>query len=317
MKTSAVVGLFITVVVVGCQGRTSWRLGDDNSIDLPGLANVIRLSVHLYSGSSPEGTDGFQSLRRLGVRTVVTVDGARPEVELARQVGLRYVHLPVGYDGIPRERVLQLARAVRDLPGPVYVHCHHGKHRGPTAAIAVQMCLDSQCSVEQAEAFLKRAGTDPHYAGLIGLPRNLVRPTVAELDGVVADFPEVAAVPDLARLMVEVDCRCDRLKAIAATSWRSPPNQPDLDPAHEVRLLAEQYSESLRLGLSERPDELRQWLATAHENVLELEKLLRPPAGIKDSAELDRGFRQVRADCTRCHAKYRDKPRSPTDGNGP
>jgi protein tyrosine phosphatase (PTP) superfamily phosphohydrolase (DUF442 family) len=312
MKTRTVTGLLIAALAVGCHGRTSWRLTDDNPIHLPGLENVIRLSDHLYSGSSPEGADGFQSLRQLGIRTAITVDGARPDVELARRVGLRYVHLPVGYDGIPRERVLQLVRAVRELPGPVYVHCHHGKHRGPTAAIAVQMCLDPQCSVEQAEAFLRRAGTDPHYAGLIGLPRKLVRPTAAELEGVAADFPEVAAVPDLARLMVDVDGRLDHLKAIAAIGWRSPANQPDVDPAHEARLLAEQYRESMRLGLSGQPDELRQWLSTACDHVLELERLLRRPTGMPDTAELDRVFHQVRADCTRCHAKYRDTPRSAT-----
>ena len=27
-----------------------------------------------------------------------------------------------------------LARAARTLPGPIFVHCHHGMHRGPAAA---------------------------------------------------------------------------------------------------------------------------------------------------------------------------------------
>jgi protein tyrosine phosphatase (PTP) superfamily phosphohydrolase (DUF442 family) len=161
-------------------------------LEAAGLLNAFRLSERLYSGASPEGDAGFAALQQLGVRTIISVDGAKPDVAMARRHGLRYVHLPVGYDGIPRERALQLALAVRDLPGPIYVHCHHGKHRGPAAAVAIMLCLEESFTTDAAEAWLKRAGTDPHYTGLIGLPRTLRRPAPGELDNVSADFPEVA-----------------------------------------------------------------------------------------------------------------------------
>jgi protein tyrosine phosphatase (PTP) superfamily phosphohydrolase (DUF442 family) len=105
-------------------------------VSAAGLHNVFPITDKFYSGSCPEGEAGFGSLRALGVRTVISVDGARPDVELARKHGLRYVHLPIGYDGVPRQQALRIARAVRDLPGPVYLHCHHGKHRGPVTASA-------------------------------------------------------------------------------------------------------------------------------------------------------------------------------------
>lgn len=53
--------------------------------ELPGLPNVLRISDQLLSGGSPEGDEGFRSLQALGVKTVITVDGARPEVEQARR----------------------------------------------------------------------------------------------------------------------------------------------------------------------------------------------------------------------------------------
>src|SRR5205807_10192310 len=145
----------------------------------------------LLSGSGPEGAAGFRSLRELGVKTVISVDGMTPEVELARREGLRYVHLPIGYDGVPREQALRIARAVRDLPGPVYLHCHHGKHRGPAAAAVATLCLDASCPVEAAVAFMKQAGTDPRYRGLYASPGKLRRPSRADLDRVAGDFPEV------------------------------------------------------------------------------------------------------------------------------
>src|SRR2546423_13601111 len=76
--------------------------------EFAGLANVCRVSDKLLSGGVPQGDDGFSSLKRLGVCTVISVDGARPDVERARKFALRYVHLPIGYDGVPREQGLRI-----------------------------------------------------------------------------------------------------------------------------------------------------------------------------------------------------------------
>src|SRR5262249_999764 len=103
---------------------------------LPGLHNVYRITDKLYSGSSPLGATGFCSLQKLRIKPIISGDGARPDFAAARAECLRYVHIPFGYDGIPPEQILRLAKAVRDLPGPIYIHCHHGMHRGPAAASA-------------------------------------------------------------------------------------------------------------------------------------------------------------------------------------
>jgi len=102
-----------------------------NALHLP---NAVHVHAKVISGGQPDGEAAFQELHRLGVKTVISVDGAAPDLELAKKYGLRYVHLPHGYDGIPEPRVQELAKAVRDLEGPIYIHCHHGKHRSPAAA---------------------------------------------------------------------------------------------------------------------------------------------------------------------------------------
>jgi len=68
------------------------------------LPNAYRLHEKVISGGQPEGAEAFAELRALGVKTIVSVDGAKPDVELARTYGLRYVHLPIGYNGVPAER---------------------------------------------------------------------------------------------------------------------------------------------------------------------------------------------------------------------
>jgi len=311
-------------IVEGCQqsnptsGSRSFsrseQFSDSAKIETPGLHNVYRITDNLYSGSSPEGDEGFQSLKELGVKTIISVDGSRPDVAIAHKYGLRYVHLPVGYDGISRQQVLELAKAVRDLPGLVYIHCHHGKHRGPTAAAAVHLCLDEKCSVEQAVAEMRRAGTDPHYTGLYAVPKTLTRPTLAELDRVQTDFPEVAKVPGLVQVMVEIDAHWENLKRIQAAGWKVPPDHADLDPPHEALQLVEQYREAGRLEhVKGRPEEFRRWLTDAEAKVSELERVLRP--GEKKRAvnpgTADDAFRKAGGSCAQCHAKYRDVPTTP------
>jgi protein tyrosine phosphatase (PTP) superfamily phosphohydrolase (DUF442 family) len=280
-------------------------------VEAAGLHNVYRLTERLYSGSSPEGDAGFASLRKLGVRTVISVDGARPDVERARKHGLRYVHLPIGYDGVPEAQALRIARAVRDLPGPVYLHCHHGKHRGPAAAAVAHLCLDGRCGVETAVEEMRRAGTDPRYTGLYAAPGQIRRPTREVLDRVPADFPEVAEVAALAQAMVAVDERWDRLQQVRAAGWKVPPDHPDIDPPHEALQLQEQYREAARLPQVEaRPADFRRRLAEAEGGAAELERVLRQgrEKGTVDGAAAEAAFRRSAAGCVECHGRYRDVP---------
>jgi protein tyrosine phosphatase (PTP) superfamily phosphohydrolase (DUF442 family) len=306
--------LFVFGMTAGCRKAAVPLPPSEDAarVEAPGLHNVFRITDKLYSGSSPDGEEGFRSLHALGVRTVVSVDGARPDLERAHQYGLRYVHLPVGYDGISHEQALRLARAVRDLPGPVYIHCHHGKHRGPAAAAVVHLCLDESCAVETVVAEMRRAGTDPHYTGLYAAPAQVGRATASELDAVSADFPEAAEVSGLGQAMVGLDERWERLKKVRSAGWQTPANHPDIDPAHEALQLREQYREAQRLPeVEKRPEELRRWLKDAEEKAGELESLLRT-GGVQqavDGAAAEKAFHAAELSCAGCHTRYRDVPK--------
>jgi len=274
--------------------------------ELPGLHNVLRVDDRLISGSSPDGDAGFASLHQLGVRTVISVDGARPDVERGRRHGLRYVHLPVGYDGVPRQHALRIARAVRDLPGLVYVHCHHGKHRGPAAAAVARLCLDERCGADDAVAFLQQAGTAPNYKGLYASAEQLRRPTPGEIDAVPADFPEVAEVNSLVRLMVEMDQRFGRLTLAQKTGWKAPADHPDVDPPHEAVQLWELHREAARLPeVKGRPEGFRLLLAEGERQAKSLADSL---AG-NDTDAATAAFAASKKTCAACHAHHRDEPK--------
>ena len=77
-------------------------------MEIPGIHNAFQVTEKIYSGSQPEGDAAFAALQKLGVKTILSVDGSKPDVERAHKFGLRYVHLPFSYDGIPTNRVVEL-----------------------------------------------------------------------------------------------------------------------------------------------------------------------------------------------------------------
>ncbi len=278
-------------------------------LEAPGIHNLFALGTNVFSGSTPEGAEGFATLAKLGVKTIISVDGAKPEVELARQHGLRYVHLPHGYDGISTNLQLQLVKAARVLPGPIYVHCHHGKHRGPAAAAVI--CLaDEGWNKAQAEAFLVAAGTATNYTGLYAVVREFQKPPDEQLQALAADFPETAKVSGLIEAMVLIDERWEHLKAVRAAGYRAPPDHPDIQPANETVILWEHYRESRRLPETiEHGADLIERFEQAEIEAKEVERLLRWFAGEAKPeirTQLDQAFDAVAKSCSTCHKAYRD-----------
>ncbi|HJQ79740.1 MAG TPA: hypothetical protein VJ828_07280, partial [Lacipirellulaceae bacterium] len=231
-----------------------------------GLHNLINVTSRLYSGSEPHGEEGIASLQMLGVKTIVSVDGAKPKVELARKYGLRYVHVPIGYDGIHEEAGQMLARLVREAEGPIYLHCHHGKHRGPAAA-AVACIAGGDMSTDEAIEFLVRAGTSKDYAGLWRDVKAYTRPPA---NAKLPELVEVAEVGSFAAAMSQVDRAFDSVKLSRDAKWTVPAEHPDIVPAQEALLLQEGLHEAAR-NLGDGHDaQFKKWLADAESLAIEL-----------------------------------------------
>lgn len=272
-------------------------------VDFKALHNVVRLSEKLYSGGVPEGDLGFQALARLGIKTVITVDGEKPDLPLARKYGLRYVHIPFGYDSCPAPTANVIVKAVRDLPGPVYIHCHHGKNRSPVAAAMARIALDGLPN-EEAVRELERAGAGKGYTGLYADVRAYRPPTAAELDRLKVEFREVAPTPPLVQPMVQIQQRFDRLMQAQRDGWKAPAG---VDLAYEALQLQELYTELNRTAevRCRRPD-FRRWMREGERDGKALEAALR--AGRPDAASMSLG--RLAAGCGSCHARYRNVPQS-------
>jgi protein tyrosine phosphatase (PTP) superfamily phosphohydrolase (DUF442 family) len=280
-------------------------------IRIAGVENAFRISPALFSGGQPEGAASFAALRTLGVKTILSVDGSRPDAEAARAAGLRYVHLPVGYDGIPGDQALKIVQAASTLPGPVFIHCHHGKHRGPAAVALCGMALGGW-TPDQAVAWLTLAGTSRDYAGLYETVRRFRPPAPEALRRVPPSWPERATVTALAEAMVEIDQRWDVLKAYRAGGHDRPANSPEFDPLHEALQLRESFREAGRLDEArERGAQFLEALRRAEGLAGELENSLR---GLRKGttpesrAKVDAVLTRIGKDCVSCHARFRDRP---------
>jgi hypothetical protein len=246
------------------------------------------------------------------VQTVISVDGAAPDLTRASANGVRYVHLPIGYDGFDDARKLQLVRAVRDLPKPIYIHCHHGKHRSAGAAATIAVSL-GWLTTEAALARMKTSGTAPNYAGLYTCTASASLLTAAIIDQASPDFPSVTRPNGLVEAMLAIDDTNDRLVAIERAGWKVPADHTDLVPVAEAAALADH----LRLlaaspEIAARPTSFRDLLAKSQSIAQRLEdQLSTVPSG--DPARLSADMQALQATCKECHASARNQRSAPGD----
>jgi len=255
----------------------------------------------VVQGAQPEGDVAFRNMKALGVTTVLSVDGAVPDVEGAAKHGLTYVHVPIGYDGVTAAQALQIARAVRDAPGRVYIHCHHGRHRGPAASMVARITLDG-ISNEEAVRGLESSGTSPKYTGLYRDIRNFKAPSDAQMDA--APEPQSKVVPaGVQAMMVGVSQRYEWLKKSKSAGWGVPEDSPDVSPPHEARMLWEMYRETRRLDEAKKLGEkfLRR-LDEGEKAAVALENALRA----SNATATATAWKAVKANCNDCHTDFRN-----------
>ncbi len=267
--------------------------------ELPGLHNLNRASETVFLGSEPHGEEAFASLRKLGITTIISVDGATPDVKNAKKYGLRYIHIPFGYDGVPDEAAKALFRAAREIQSPIYVHCHHGKHRGPAAAAIVCLAAGSMNQM-QAVQLMTKAGTSKDYTGLWRDVKYFIPPVP---DEILPELVEVAQVDSIAAAMAKIDRSFDNLKLCAEAGWTTPENHPDLLPASEALLVQEGLHETARHLTSRHDEQFRQWLNESESLAGELFTVVKSG----DAAMASIRLKAVEQSCKRCHSVYRDR----------
>lgn len=300
--------IVVCMIVAGCKRAELERNLDSAAKpmviakldDGVGVENLLQLTDRIYSGGEPDTAESMQQLSELGIKTLISVDGARPNVQLAADYGMRYVHVPIGYDGVSDEASGMLTKAIREIKGPIFVHCHHGRHRGPAAAA---ICVIAEAGIPPAEAtlILESAGTSHDYAGLWKDVANFKPPKdTAALPPLV----ETAMVDSFVAAMATIGRAHDHLKLLQQNDWQTPADHPDLIATQEALILYEGYKESARFLSHSNPYDSQ--MQADLETSLNIAEQLQTQLQVADHTASDRLFINLQHGCKQCHTAYRN-----------
>lgn len=273
-----------------------------------GLPNAIQVRPNLICGGQPSSTDGFHSLATLGIKTIVSVDGICPDLNSAKQYDLRYIHEPLGYQGISTEDAQTLAHIILTFDDPIYIHCHHGQHRSPAAAAVA--CVTAGLMTDKAAfKLLKKAGTGPEYQGLFKAVADAKPIPAAQLLQQKPTLSEQADVSKLVDLMVQLDKNLSKLNSVLKSPRTRSTNQRSA-ALEQATVLNDHFTELLRSPQHSASDlEFQKLLLTSQKTGEKLQQFLRAKTqqtlSPQQTTHATSLLKQVSDQCNQCHETYR------------
>lgn len=280
-----------------------------------GLPNAIQVRPNLISGGQPTSKIGFRSLTELGIKTIVSVDGIQPDLKSAKKFGIRSIHRPMSYREISAKDAEALAHVILNSDGPIYIHCHHGKHRSP-AATAVACVMAGFLTNDMAFALLKKAGTGSQYRGLFQAVADARPVATLKLMQLNPQLPEQADVGQLVEIMVQMDEDMMRLEVMLKNSGRrshkaavgSSTEQATL--TEHATLLTDNFSELLRRPATRTAVAgFRKSLVISQQTSKQLQRLFElsadPVLSLDQVTRANSLLDQISGQCHQCHDQFR------------
>jgi protein tyrosine/serine phosphatase len=152
------------------------------------VTNFAKVDASLWRGSQPTA-EGFRSLEKLGVKTIVSFRHDHDDLPLLKGTKLKYLRLP---SRAYRPKDAQVARFLKIMQdpanAPVFIHCAQGRDRTGFNAAAYRMVLQGW-SAEDALAEMKAFRFNQIWMGNPGFLRKL------DLEGMKKRV-EVAPLPE-------------------------------------------------------------------------------------------------------------------------
>lgn len=139
------------------------------TIAAPAISNFDIVSEGLWRGAAPSN-QALQKLADSGVKTIVDLrmagQGAQEEASRAKKLGIKYVHIPLGFMGPSLFKVGQFLNIVNNPANqPVFVHCRYGADR-TGALVAVFRVIHDHWSFNQAYTEMRSHHFKPWLASL-------------------------------------------------------------------------------------------------------------------------------------------------------
>ncbi len=140
--------------------------------EVKGIKKIARVSDILYRGDQPS-REGFQHLKNMGIKTVVTLRAMHSQAYKMKGTGLRYVWISYKVWHSEDEDVVAFLKVVQNPENqPVFVHCTLGADR-TGLMVAMYRILEEGWTKEQAIAEMKEYGFAPFLGNMMSYIRKV------------------------------------------------------------------------------------------------------------------------------------------------
>jgi protein tyrosine phosphatase (PTP) superfamily phosphohydrolase (DUF442 family) len=276
------------------------------------LPSAFRFTDKVCCGPAPADERDFQKLKDLGIKSVICVDGTAPDAVTGKRYGMMSVHVPTTYDGISADTARVLARAVKDLPAPVYIHCNCGINRAPAAASMALITL-GEMSAEDGVKNMNTIGVQKIFQGLYSCVEKATKVDARVLEMLEVRLKERAETQPIVKTMDDMKKYWKHLDNAAKTGWKMTEDERT-DAAKDATELVVRSIELRKLpGMKNRPADFQKFVADGESAAVALEKVLNnreiKTLQSQDIDVLKDRFNAVTKSCVDCHTPYRDNIR--------
>jgi hypothetical protein len=245
-------------------------------------------------GPRPARMEEVVNLSAAGIRSVISVDAIGPPIQWLNEEGIIPVHIPLTYAAMERTSLDQLIVAVRDLPRPLYIHCHHGRYRAPSAAAAV-LLAHGTITVQEAVEILQKWSVQEAYPVMAGSVLEAQRRSPSTINAMTTTLHEKIAAAPLVETMAALDVAMFALTEAPVSTQREEAGLID----DLLRIVPRRRSGGVTIETAREWDHL---LAMARQESDRIQSL----AGGSDPLEWRSGIAELAAACTACHRRFRD-----------
>ena len=118
------------------------------------LTNFYKLDEKVYRSSQPD-RKGFEELKRLGIRNVLSFRDHHADDRGAKGLGLTLYRVKMEAGEIRDEQVVESLRIIRTAKGPIVIHCWHGSDRTGLISAMYRILFQNWSKEEAIEELIK------------------------------------------------------------------------------------------------------------------------------------------------------------------
>ncbi|MBC8201584.1 MAG: hypothetical protein H8E86_06000 [Planctomycetes bacterium] len=296
--------LLLCSCCLGCTKSLQFATNEELPKSFKGVHQLVAFQPDIISGAKPIGTEGFESLANLKVRTIVCVDGVPPDIKTAEYFGIKTIHIPLKYEAPSPKQILDLTTAVARgrKRGVVYIHCHQGKHRSAAAAAIVSVAF-GDLTIPQAKELMRVSQTSAVYHGLWDAVERTEIRNVEEILQNTTIFPSSVEPKGITSQMIAIDEALTHLNLMQGAAWKAPVAHPDLVGAAEAGIIADTFRNmQVQQEANLYSVDFETLLVNAIQHASSLEEAL---VEALPNAALDNVMQRVERSCIHCHTLFR------------